>query len=308
MVKRPWLIVLAALVLVDVVLVALAFRHTYAEPERADDPARVGSGQSGDEPTGVADASDGSPSGGASSELAAVAPLVSEMSAVGDLLLAADRGDCTSAGAIRVRAGDAAAENLVTRSPDGLRAVGSFVVSGRGQARLVGADLSCERLDLTTTDGGRSWERAEPGGVWALVPGDGLPGLASPDGPVDPPCPRMSSVVAFGSEVRVTCESGAVMGTSVAGASWDTLAELPDSAVATAWSTPSTLHVLVANPDADCALGVRVSADGGASLGDTVCTGLPGGSDVGLAASGTTVVVLSGDEQAVSQDGGASFG
>ncbi|NUR09751.1 MAG: hypothetical protein HOQ22_18030 [Nocardioidaceae bacterium] len=294
--ERLGIVALAAFVLVDALLVGLAFRHT-STPVAA----------SGSDPVSAPTTAEPDPTTSPTARASAGPGRESEvLLAVTDdaQVVRASRGSCKDAvePVLDVSAPDG--RGLTTGAVEGLTQVVRVRADADGSITLIGLDDACTVATYTSDDGGATWS-SQPGadGSWypAASPRRSL--VFSPDGPQSVPCrPQALSPVDDG-VARLLCQDGRVRGTSNAGSSWVDLGRL-DGAKDLAFETPGD-GLAIAKQD-DCAsAAVMQTSDGGTSWTELGC--VRGGAPKAVASSGDTVVAQAGDNLVISVDAGDTW-
>jgi hypothetical protein len=287
---------LAVLLVVDLVLVALAWGNTHPtghpvsgqpegvvdvlgdDPEESPSPEETSSATPGDAPTYVT------------------------AYAEGGMLLRAPVADapCDPDGEVRVSISTDRGDSFLVTDLPPLSSVTELGVTGPDGAFVVGRDGECAPVGFRTEDQGQTWQETGPvAGRWAILAGRRR--VSTPQDVVTPPCrPRSLSPVDSG-VARVLCRDGRLLGTASAGAEWVVLGQL-SSAVDVAYT--STAQAFGLSRADDCGAVVMSSADGGYSWDEARCAGAEA---QGIAADGSTVVVLVDGEALVSTDGGETW-
>jgi hypothetical protein len=262
-------------VLVDIVLVTLAFRHV-RPVEVADSP--------------TAPAPTAPPPSASPPPATAAGPTYLSLAEDGTLLRAT-RGSCTDDAPPVVEVStEGETFSTVDVDPD-LREVLRVQADAADDVWMVGADARCRLGVYRGTADSTDWELSRgTGGAWHLLPDPEAVGVHAPDGRVDTPCRPVGLSTADGGVPRVLCADGTILGTADNGLSWLDLGRLPD-AVAAAFASPNVGYALAAQDD--CAAAVMRSVDGGASWQTLEC--LRGGEPLAIAVDGETVAALVGD-------------
>lgn len=306
--ERAGRVALAAFVVADIFLVALAWRHTYAETGATPVPTESFSAAPADAPdTGGEPVEDDAPQSAPADVGPGDSQYLAGVSEGGLLVRAPVRGCGPRTGEgerepLEVAVSDDGGRSFDVVPVGGLATVTGVFVGGSARARLFGADEACASLTYETTDGGRTWRLLrEPPAFWAVVPR--AREVSTPRGVVGVPCrPRRASGV--DAEVaRVWCADGKILGTSSAGAEWVTLGRVK-GAESVVFTAPETGYALVAGRECD-GLGVTVTNDGGSTWRGEHCS--PVEPPATLAAADDTVMVVGGDAVEVSADGGRSW-
>jgi photosystem II stability/assembly factor-like uncharacterized protein len=137
---------------------------------------------------------------------------------------------------------------------------------------------------------------------WSILPGNERQ-VATPTGAVRVPCaPRQVSAI-NGTVARIWCDSGQIVGTADGGANWVALGSLAD-AESIAYLDAADGVALAMDPE--CAgVSVLVTRDGGSDWETVHCAEIAG--PWGVLATPTTITVIGGDAQVVSEDVGESW-
>jgi len=228
-VKRPLLLVgIAAFVVVDVLLVAMAVRNV----RDRDVPAGAGPGSTSPEGSIGRGADPGGVPGAGGEPAEAV--LLDAGS--GGALLRATRGDCS--GSQEPRAGISTDGGRTFRPVDS--PVGEVLRVDIGSAAdlwLVGLDESCVPGFYRSGDGGRSWqESAGTAGAWHLLPGD-AEALHAPDGRAPIGCSPVTVSSVDPEVAYASCADDSLRVTRDGGATWLPAGRVP-GLVATAFRGP----------------------------------------------------------------------
>ncbi len=290
---RLTILLLVVFVAVDVLLVALAFRHTSS-------PASAPGAAAATLPASVA----ASPSPSASPVQRPRADPPSYLDVGGtDLVLRATAGDCTGSAASVVTVSTDLGGTFHRRPVDGLAQTLRVEVLDDGSMWVIGRTSDCSVARWTSTDSGRSWSRTDgAGGSWYLFPGGTRHAVASPAGRRATPCAPVGLSTIDASVVRVLCSDGPILGTSDGGRTWVALGRL-DGAVSIRFTTPGD-GIALARQDG-CPAAVLQTTDGGTSWTRQTC--LDGTDPLAVAAAGTTQAAQVGRRLAVSTDGGGTW-
>ena len=292
--NRVGVVGLVAFLLLDAMLVALAWRHSQGDAEAATIPALP---------------SARSPAGAGTSETApgSKAPDQEYVAALADgrLVVRAPVRDCADsddAPPLRVATSSDGGSTFTTTQIEGLATV-SGAFAGDGRARVFGADAECSSVTYETSDGGGSWQLLdEPPSFWSVLPGAAHEVMTPTDTATVPCRPRRVSGIDAG-VARVWCADGEILGTSSAGAEWVTLGRLED-ALTVAFSSPATGYALAEDPDCE-GLSVLETNDGGTTWQGVHCSPVHG--PAAIAADGDSVAVVGADRVDASPDAGQSW-
>jgi len=289
---RPAVMLLAALVVVDLVLVAVAWQraHTRSTEEPIDFAQEQADREVPDE-SGVVESG------------TATAPPKRYVAAVAEhgLLVRAPRASCASGPEpLTVETSDDSGRTFTTFTLDDVTSTLWLDARSDSSAVLVGTDAACDVVEFSTSDAGESWTRTgSPDPGWLRLPQGRR--LRSPAGNVAVSC-RPQVVSPVDPEVaRVLCQDGKILGTSDTGSSWVNLGRL-ESGLALDFVSTSTAHALSRQPD--CASAVLRTEDGGTTWVRELCAA---GRPRALAADASTVVVMTDQAVVVSTDGGTTW-
>lgn len=256
-------IAIVVLVILDVVLVTYAFRHSNPPiPERSGAQHTAPAAA----PSPVAEATTpATPTVPPNAESAA-GPTYLSLAPDGTLLRST-RGSCTDGEppTLAVSTDDGATFTPLPVA-DELAEVVRVQADAVDELWLVGAGADCEPVVYRGAATG-PWT-PEPDTVWHLPLDDAATTVHTPDGPVDVPCPPVSLTLVERGGPRVLCGSGAVLGSSDAGATWVTLGRLRGG-VAIDYLTPGDGYGVSARRGCPAAL-VRTT-DGGADWERLAC-------------------------------------
>lgn len=287
----------ALLVVLDVVLVVLAWNHVNGGDPEVADPVTAGS-----EPSAT-DTSSGEPPDSQESQAPdeGDAPAAYEAAVVsGEVLARAAVRPCEAGGPATVEISEDGGESF-TDVTTPLASVRHVALQSASEMVVVGADGDCEPAARTTDDGGESWDSAplEAAG-WHLV-GEGR--LFSPAGDLgDIGCAPAAVSGVTEEDAVVLCEGGLVLRTENGGSFWGAQSTLP-AAVDVAFVSAADGYALVSRDD--CPALVRTTTDGGSTWRDVEC--LEAEPPVAAAADGDAVVVVSADEVVTSVDRGQGW-
>jgi len=287
---------LALFVLLDVVLVTLAVRHTSA-PGTTVSVDRRGSATATSS-TGAAASSPSPtrrrPTPGAAGSVAFLA-----VSADGTVVRTS-RGQCPGTTTPTVEVSADTGRTFVGRPVPALREVLSLQVSSALKVQILGLDAACRPKTYATGDGGRNWFASVGATGWHLAKDAAAAKVVSPDGTHPTPCTPMAVTTAANGVVRVLCRDGTILGSDDLGVTWVSLGRLR-GAVAIQYSSSGAGLALARRPG--CPAAVLQTIDGGHTWTRVTC--LPGSDPLALATSGHLTLAQVGDRVFVSTaDGG----
>jgi len=285
----------AALVVVDVALVALAVQQV-----RGNDIAASDDNDASDGPTPVV--TEPSPDR-PDRESPDPGPVLLD-AAADDTVLRAGRGSCGESESPLI---EVSSDSGATFDPVDLREppvdVLGVSASSASDLFLVGADAACLPVIYRSTDGGENWVSAPgSGGAWHLA-AVGVRRVHAPSGSVPVGCDVLALSAFSDSGARVLCTDGLLRGTADGGRSWVGLGGLP-GAVDIAYQTPADAWGLAAT--SECPAAVLQTADGGADWEETACLDTDGEPYAVSVADGVVLAQIGGD-LLTSSDGGATF-
>lgn len=292
----------AALVAVDVGLVYLAVDHVRGEPAGTVQSIPLPTLETPTPTEDTVDEPADEPPGEPAVDPFATGPLLLDSGTDGTVVRAV-RGDCS---------GDAGAAAAVEVSTD---AGSSFRDSGIGDLAevlrvtaepatglvVVAAGADCAPVAYTSTDGGESWDDADPGLYWQLDAEQDA-ALRSPSRPGDPGCRVQTLSPLSPSGARVLCASGELRGTATAGASWVQLGSLP-GAVGVSYTSAADAYAIGTTDE--CPAAVFGTADGGSVWDELAC--LDGEEPQAVSVAGGTVTALVDGAAQQSTDGGQTW-
>lgn len=294
--QRLGTLAIVAFVVIDVVLVVLAFRHVRPANGSGAAPASPSASPTGAPSTS---ASAGSPSEAPSkSASASHGPLLLSLAADGTVLRATE-GDCAGKPArITVSTNGGRTFTRVQVAAD-LDQVLSVEARSKRDLRLVGSTDVCTTRLYDGAAGRQAWKAGDDSGTWHQLIGDSS-AVRSPSGVVDTPCRPVD--VSATATVRLLCANKSIIGTDDDGQSWVTLGSLP-GAKAISFVTPTRGYAVASRPE--CQVDVLTTDDGGATWDEASCLGI--GSPRAIAAHGDVALVQAGDSLLRSEDSGVSW-
>lgn len=320
--KKKWIpIAIAAFVVIDIVLVYLAFRHTSEAPANqpgASSPAGDATDHSHPtDPAGQGGQGTQGPSGQDSSGPAHNAlpaghtghtiHLVSR--SISGAVLSAASTPCTpveaqtesqepSTALRHAEAGDAAVAELDVTEQQILR----VIARSSSNLEYVAADTDCQVQVYRTSDGGASWTSGPASDYWHLNPGPPSATIVSPAGKMDAGCEVVSLSVLSHTTAFIVCVDGTVRSTSDGGQSWQQQGE-DDDVVSVSFINAGSGYALAVGEQ--CAAEVRRTTDSGQSWQPVGC--IAGSAPQSIDAVGEDVVAFVDDQLHVSADGGSTW-
>ena len=298
--ERLGVIGIVAFVVVDVVLVALAIRHTRAAPPDLDESALTIPSASPEETRAPKDRRP-SQSDSATPD-AGDEPLYMSLAQDGSLIKAT-RGSCQDdvqpVVSVSTDQGRTFSEGAIREVTEILR----VQANAADDLWVVALTGDCEVQTFVTGDRGESWRRTpNADAAWYLVDDPTRARIHTPEGTVDTPCTPTSLSTIDAGALRVLCENDRIIGTDDTGRSWVTLGSLED-AVALRFTSPGDGYAV--GPGADCEAAVFQTANGGARWEQIRC--FDGGQPRSIAAEAEVVAAQIGDDLQVSADGGSTW-
>ena len=283
-------VMVAAVVIVDVVLVVGLMNHVNRTPPRSPDLPRASATQP---------AASAKPVGQAAYTFKPARASSISMSNDGTLMYAS-RGTCD---------GDAAAKLVVSTnggaststSGTGLQEILAVSAASRSELRVVGADNTCAIKKLISSDGGDSWTADPDNDLW-YPDLDDPRRVVSPDGTSKPGCAVTSLSQIGDAFARVSCADGSIRGTGNGGDKWLKLGRLDNVRVA-AFSSFNTGYALAVYQG--CAAQEFTTRDGGRTWARGGCIG--GEPAQAIEASDTGLVAVVDSQLYASDNGGKTW-
>lgn len=305
--RRTWgLIALAALLIADVILVALALRPAQVLPTATLPPAESTT------PSASATSSEPIASTTPEAQPASGPPVPANQLVVADngtLLLIAP-GQCGNGGAEGWQQPEGSIEWTPWEVPGPV--VTRFSVTGAAQTIFATASgTECaEQLFFPASGAAQSWGQAQPApGVFYLQPNpDGTQIIGTATGSVPSPCDAGTiALAATDSTPALLCADGGVAVSNDGGASWEFRGNVNQGRAIT-FGSANLLYSLTDTPECS-GVAVASSSDGGTTWSVTGCAqGASSNAAVALAANGNSVVVVDAARVAYrSSDGGRTF-
>lgn len=298
--ERVGITLLVVFVALDIVLVALAVRHTSAPPPPAPKSAAHSApsivGAESDAPSPSPSPTSGSASAGRSAD-----PMLAVTS--DGTVLRATRGSCDDGTSPVVDVSKKRGRNLSSGTVDGLTQALRVVADSDDALTIVGLDSNCNVATFRSNDGGSSWSSSDgAAGTWYPSQAPRKFVVFSPGGKKRTPCSPQALAPVDSGVARLLCKDGRVSGTSDSAISWLTLGKL-DGGTAMAFQTPGDGYAVAVQNDCDAAL--MRTRDGGTSWSEASC--LKGGAPRAVAFTGDTVVAQAGDRLQISTDAGGTW-
>lgn len=283
------LVLIAAFVLVDVVLIVGAQRHVFREPPASGIVAAAPTptvGAPAQDPANAQVAYDFDADRSVSISLANDGALVFGARAKCDSTSSPVSISYSVAGGAKVKK---AATELVT--------VLGAKASSKTDVRVVGQDASCDVVEVRSTNGGSSWTTSDSVSVWYADPQDGNT-VVSPVRSANAGCEVVSVSQVTQQSARVGCVDGTIKGSGDSGKTWTKLGRLDNLRVVT-FLTPTAGHALARYNG--CAANAFTTKDAGVTWQPGGCiTGEPA---QGIAASANGLVAVVNDGLYASPDG-----
>lgn len=302
---------LAAMVVVDVVLVVLAVRHTYAPSPALTDV--VATPEPTASTTSTPETQTASPKPSTRPVLDPDAPRVLVDIGTADAVARAATGACGRGGATIELSRDGG-ETFRTASVPDAAVVLRVASVDTDTAWVIGADADCEALTtFTTSDGGGTWAPADGSdGSWHRLPKSGTD-IHAPTGVVDVPCPGGQAVVGYSTlstrQAYALCGGEAtstVLQTRDGGTAWRDRGEVPGAVDLDFVSTSDGLAAVVGDPS--CAgIAVHASADAGASWERRACVETAALEFPDITADGDRAYLGAGEALWFSDDSGVTW-
>lgn len=312
---RAAIVALAALLVVDVALVALALRHVQASDfgETVQAPTAKGgdkgSGNGGDDGKDNGGGGDGGGGdGGGKQEPPQAAETLINIGGDGSVGRAV-AGSCTDGGA-KVELSSDGGSSWTEVTPE-LDVVVRISVTSADEATVVGATSDCESVTTyATSNGGGVWEEQETSATWHAAL-DGGAAIYSPyGGTAEVPCAEGEGVAAVSilsnDHVIALCDDGVVQASTDAGGNWEHIGDL-QGATAVDFVSETAGYGVVPNGEGCEGVAVMRTEDGGANWESTGCleTGETGAAHI--SASGEAAYIALGTATWATTDSGASW-
>lgn len=292
---------LAAFVVVDAVLVVGAIRHVNGTPPESDLPSATAASAE-PAPTGATPSSDSGTPAPTQVAFDFSAAEAMTMSAANDgTIVYGARGTCGSATAdVQVSTDNGA---TFTPAQTGLTTTLAVKATSSAAISVVGTNAGCDVEQVTSTDGGRSWDRADDVTLW-YPDLDDTTAVVSPrrtsqpgDGCVVSSVSQVTDAVA-----RVSCTDGTFKGSGDEGRTWVDLGRL-DNVRVSAFLTPTAGYALARFNG--CAANEFTTADGGVSWTPGGCiTGEPARA---IAATSSSLFAVVDEDAYRSTDNGMTW-
>ncbi|MRJ75567.1 hypothetical protein GEV29_03375 [Aeromicrobium sp. SMF47] len=300
--KRLGLGLLIAFGIVDVVLVVGAVRHVNGTPPSSNLPAEAA-------PAGVPTPS---PVGATTTETTSApaqvryafraSSAVALASANDGTIVYGTRGRCTAGKDAEVSVSTNGGEDFAPVKT-GLTTTLTVRTTGAASITVVGTDDECRAQQLTSTDGGRTWDEVKEIDLW-YPSADSTRNVVTPAGTssVGAGCVVTSVSQVTPESGRVSCANGTVRGSGDNGKTWVTLGRLDNVRVAT-FSTPSKGYALARYNG--CGANQFSTTDGGVTWTPGGCIAGDPAQAISATVNGLAAVVA--DQPYVSTDDGKSW-
>ena len=312
---RAAIVALAALLVVDIGLVALALRHvqasdfgeTVAAPS-ANGGKQEGGKQNGGKQNGGKQDGEGNGGGnGGQQQTQAPETLIN----IGDGAIGrAVTGSCNDGGAkVELSTDGGASWTEVTPELD---VVVRVSVVSADEATVVGATSDCESVTTyTTSDGGGTWAEGDGANTWHAAL-DGGPEIYSPYGGTSAvPCAEGEGVGAVSmltnDHVIALCDDGPVQVSTDAGGTWEHVGDLPGATAVDFISDTSGLGAVPNGEGCENGVAVMRTEDGGVSWESSGCLETSDTGAAHISASGEAAYIALGTSTWASEDSGASW-
>ncbi|MFI5429479.1 WD40/YVTN/BNR-like repeat-containing protein [Aeromicrobium sp. UC242_57] len=281
------LVLIAAFVIVDVVLIIGARRHVFQTPPESDIVAR---------PVTPAAATAAPDDAQVSYDFDATRSIAISLANDGALVLG-PRTACTSTAERAPITTSLDGGAKVTQVATGLVTVlGARAVSA-SDLRIVGLDSDCTVREARSSDGGAKWTASAAVSLWYADPKDEQR-VVSPTGSGDVGCEVVSVSQITAESARVGCADGSIKGTGDSGTTWTQRGRLDNLRVAT-FLTPTAGYALARYNG--CAANAFTTKDAGVTWQPGGCiTGEPA---QGIAASANGLAAVVNDGLYVSSNG-----
>ena len=293
--ERLWIVLLAAFVAIDIVLVVLAVRHTSTGPRSSGQSQSVII-SGAPSPSRSADGATGS-----SSPAAESGPVLLAVTSQG-VVLRADHGSCSDAQPPIVEVSGRHGRRLHETTVDGLSQVLSMRAV-QGDLTVIGLDQNCSTATFSSGDDGATWAPT-PGddASWHVVAAGRRQVVVTPAGRRRTPCAPKALAPIDSRAARLLCGDGRIEGTGDGGDSWVLLGSL-DGAVDLSFQGVGD-GVAVAVQDG-CPAAFMRTVDGGTTWTRVTC--LQGGAPRAVTLSGAWAVAQVGGRLQLSTDSGGSW-
>ena len=294
--ERLGLVAIAALVVVNMILIPLAFRNA----QGSTDQKTVQVPATSPRPEEPESSAARTPPAKSNQQTRESAPLL--MSSGGRIILTSPRGNCTDGPRPSVRLSTDRGRTFRTLklNPRPTAVLALEVVDGESLL-VIGADERCRPGGYESRDEGRSWEEVDVEGRWHL-PGDPAQRqVASPNGQMDVPC-RPTGLSSVRNDVaRVLCPDGRILRT-VDDESWTVTGSTPGAA-AIRFPVPDVGFALAALRG--CPATVLRSTNGGKKWERLTC--LKGDDPRGISGQDGSYAAIVDDTVHVSEDRGETW-
>jgi hypothetical protein len=248
-------LLLAVFVVVDVILVVGAVRHVNGTPSTSDAPRATTSASPTPSPTAASSA-------GASQQLPyefSAGEAVAMSAANDGTIVYGTRGRCTDPAATVQVSTDGGADFAAVQT--GLSTTLAVRAKDASSIAVVGTTSDCDVRQVVSSDGGKSWTRADDVDLWYPRLDDPLT-VVTPDRSSKPAdgCVVTSISQVTDRSGRVSCADGSIIGSGDDGKTWVPLGRLDNVRVST-FLTPSAGFALARYNG--CAANAFSTTDGG---------------------------------------------
>ncbi|WP_456695181.1 WD40/YVTN/BNR-like repeat-containing protein [Aeromicrobium sp. P5_D10] len=275
------LLLIAAFVVVDVVLIMGARRHVFQDPPPADIAAV--SAVSTPQPTAEPESTQ------VDYDFDAERSVAISSARDGALVFGSRGGTCSTSAPRALISASADGGAKLNRVETSLVTVLAARASNRTDLRILGQDASCTVREARSTDGGVTWKASKEISLWYADPDNGKH-VVSPVNAADTGCDVISVSQVTPQSARVGCVDGTIKGTGDGGRTWTDLGRLDNLRVAT-FLTPTAGYALARYNG--CAANAFTTKDAGVTWTPGGCiTGEPA---QGLAASANGLAAIVDD-------------
>lgn len=283
------LLLIAAFVLVDGVLIIGAHRHVFREPPASGIVAAA--------PTPAVGAPSQEPANAQVSYDFDADRSVSISLANDGALVYGARAKCDSSSSAASISYSVAGGAQVKTAATGLVSVLAAKASSKTDLRVVGQDASCDVIEIRSTNGGSAWTTSDAVSLWYADPQDANK-VVSPVRSADVGCEVVSVSQVTDESARIGCVDGTIKGSGDSGKTWAKLGRLDNLRVVT-FLTPTAGRALARYNG--CAANAFRTKDAGVTWEPGGCiTGEPA---QGIAASANGLAAVVNDGLYASPDG-----
>lgn len=276
------LLLIAAFVVADVVLIVGARRHVFQDPPAADIAAVAAIST----PQGTAEPD----SAQVGYDFEAERSVAISLARDGALVMGSRSGTCSSSAARVPISASSDGGAKVSRVETSLVTVLAARASNTTDLRILGQDGTCAVREARSTDGGVTWKASKEISLWYADP-DNDARVVSPIGAADTGCQVISVSQVTPQSARIGCVDGTIKGTGDGGRSWTDLGRLDNLRVVT-FLTPTAGYALARYNG--CAANAFTTKDAGVTWKPGGCiTGEPA-QGMSASANGLAAVVDDG--------------